>query len=284
MTFDEYREVRAVNWSTLKFAEISMEQYRHAKDNPSPDTRPRAVGRATHTSILEPDRFALDCAVYDKPKSKGEGSRTAWETFQEANAGRTILNAKEYDRCLRMRDAVRQHPVAGPYVEGGVSETVIEWTDAETRLRCKARIDKLPARRDAFVDLKSTRNPSPWAFARDAAKYGYHRQAAFYMHGIKAALGEDREPIMIAVQNVAPFEVWVYRFSGPVLHEAWEEQGNGIASLLVKVAHAERTGNWRGGCHEVLQLNMPPYVPGAESGTEFMDTDPADDVPLGMEA
>lgn len=322
MGFDQYRALDALSVSTLKHAGESLLQFKQAFDNPSPDTTAKRLGRATHTSVLEPDDFPRRYVVIDPaelreiapPRSSKEGKRVWAEyverhpdavdldsdgyqraIFGELHPGKEVLTDTAYESCLRMRDAVRRHPVAGPLVAKGRAELSLVWRDEESGLACRMRPDFIPDDRDdVIVDLKTARAPFPWMFGGAAAKLGYHLQAAFYERGWRIVTGQIREMHLIAVQNVAPWEVWVYTLPAAVVKAAWEEQGSGLASLLMKVKWARekeaeliaagRDGSeaWPGDCREIHELQFPAYVPGMNA-IEFTDTDAADDVPLDLE-
>lgn len=246
-----YVEIDAVNWSSLKVLRVSPLHYQAALRTPRADTPALAMGRAVHTAVLEPDCFVLDYAVYRESKSKGEGAVLRWRAFQEANKERTILSVEEYETCLRMRDAVRSHPRAAPYLAHGKAEQIIRWTDAATGLACKARLDWVS--HAALVDLKTGRAVDPRRFGTAAAQFLYHGQLAFYGAGLKAACGQDLPVVLIAVESEAPHDVVVYRLD----EEAVEEGQALVRELLDELAERRRTGDWPGidrGKEQVLTL------------------------------
>jgi hypothetical protein len=89
----------------------------------------------------------------------------------------------------------------------GEPELSIFWTDRETGLRLKCRVDWFS---DYPLDLKTTRDPSPMAYARQYAALGYHRKRAHYRAGIFAHTGEHLPFVHLATGTEPPHEVAVY--------------------------------------------------------------------------
>lgn len=111
MDFKTYRQLPAVNFSTLKVMGVSPLHYRHAVERPQSEPSDAMIlGSATHKAVLEPDEFGEDFVVWTGPKLPAnfvtyEGRRTgpAWTAFQEAHAGTTILTPKEVDAIENSR-------------------------------------------------------------------------------------------------------------------------------------------------------------------------------------
>ena len=76
-----------------------------------------------HTAILEPDRFLRDYVLWE---SRRQGKK--WEAFAEVNGSKTILTDNQYTQAIAMRDAVAEHPEAGPLMKKrGDSEVTVIW-------------------------------------------------------------------------------------------------------------------------------------------------------------
>ena len=251
MTFAEYLEIEAVNWSTLKEARRSPLHYRHRVENPKEDTTRLALGRATHTAVFEPDRFLLDYALFTGARRAGK----EWDECCKANRGKTILKAEEYATCLAMRDAVRSHPVAGPALAPpGEAEKVLTWEDPKTGLPCKARLDWW--RVGLLSDLKTTVDVSPRRFGMVAERMGYHGQMAFYRAGLIANGLDAPPPRIIAVEAAPPHDVAVFRLDDDTLY-AGEAL---VAELLALVAAGRFSGKWPGQCQEEIALELPVWA------------------------
>lgn len=252
MNFSTYRAIPALNWSLLKHAATSPRHFRYWKTHTRPDTPQMALGRAVHTAVLEPDSFPLGYVVWD-----GARRGKDWIEFRDVNtaAGREILNADEYAKCLAIRDAVRSHPVAARILEGAATEVTLQWTDEKTGLACKARADILNG--GTLGDLKTARTIDEREFAANAYRLGYFGQAAFYASGAEAVFGERPDGCcFIAVESDPPHDVAVYEIDDDSLYCAENE----VRQLLNLVADCERTGKWPGRYEQRQILRAPAWA------------------------
>ena len=219
MTFSDYQQIKAVNWSTLKELQRSPLHYRHRLQTPRADSPAMAFGRAVHCAVLEADRFPEQFVLWDGGRRAGGD----WNEFAAVNASRTILKADDYRRCLAVRDAVRGHRAAHRLLRKGKAEQTVTWSDPQTRIRCKARLDWIGP--EAAVDLKTTRDIEQEAFGRVVHNLGYLGQLGFYDNGLRA--NGIRVPwAVIAVEANEPHDVAVYVVDDETLDygrdTAWE--------------------------------------------------------------
>lgn len=182
---------------------------------PSPEATPAQLqGTATHCLTLEPDQFASRFTVAPKVDRRTTAGKAAWAEFCAASGGKTILDADTHANALAMADAIRHDPIARILLsEDGVCEKAMYWDDPDSGMPCKLRADKLieDAVQPIVVDVKTCLNPLPNDFERSAWGYGYGHQAAHYCSGVREAY--DVQAVLcyiIAVRNVAPWDVFVY--------------------------------------------------------------------------
>jgi len=263
LAFDDYAKIDAVNWSTLKHMRKSPLHYKHALDNPRADTTRLALGRAAHTAVLEPDTFMLHYACF-----KGAIRRGAkWDVFKEQHEGETILKVDEYQTCLAIRDAVRKHQVASTYLFEGSAEHSIIWTDGETGLQCKGRIDWVSRSKPAIVDIKTTSDVSADRFGATCARMLYHAQLAMYSDGYYAAHGERLPVVIIAAEATAPHDVAVYTLDEDALYAGSEI----YRELLVKLKLCRNQNRWPGRYEDEVTLRLPAWAFGDEEGDDASD-------------
>ena len=246
MTFDDYREIPAVHWSTLKCMADSAAHYKYREDNPLADTVRLAMGRAVHTAVLEPDRFPLDYVVFDGPRRAGK----KWEEFAEANDDKTILRADEYDKCIAVRDAVHAHELAASLLYGK-SEVVLEWTDGPTGIKCKARADHINADGE-LLDLKTTGSVDGFDFERISARMLYHCQLAFYRRGF----GTEHRPRIIAAEIDEPHDVAVFKLTDDALYAGDQH----IDEMLRRLAMYREADVWPGRYATEQELTIPQWM------------------------
>lgn len=267
MNYAAYNAVPAIRISDLLHMRTSPKHYRHHRANKSADTAAMALGRATHTAVYEPDLFPIEYAVWDGAPRNTKAGKDEWAIFQSANAGKTILDAEDYAHCLRLRDAVREDPVARSFLDepGAEREVTYLWRDGNTGLPCKARIDWMCS---AIVDLKTTRHSTPSAFGRQAASLSYYVRASFYYAAVLAVTGARIMPAFIAVEKGAPHDVVVYRMTGDQLRAGADV----YAKLLERVAECQRVDRWPGvGGGEVRELFLPDWVYGGADNSLLVD-------------
>ena len=260
-SFASYLDIPAINWSSLKAMHISPLNYRYWQENPSPDKPAYALGRATHTAVLEPVEFNDRYATYEGVRNK---KHKKYQEFMEENQGKEILSQPEWDQIWTMADAVDAHPMARSLLTGGDAEVNLEWTDPVTGLACKGRADYLT---DRVVDLKTAREVDPRRFSRAVSDYLYHGQLAYYHDGLGYWANEQGQgatpmaPIIIAVQSQPPYDVAVYQMTD----EAMDAGRNLYRSLLDRLAECMETDTWPGVAGEVVDVELPPWAAGSET-------------------
>lgn len=263
----QYRRAPGVNFSTLKLMARSPAAYRHALLHPEEagsDTADRGVLRLIHAAILEPQHLSRDFYVIP------DGTRRSPAVTAEA-AGRTVVKAADLAVARVMAAAVAAHPVAGPMlaqVPAEHRELPVRWVDADTRLRCKGRLDALHLREwsATVIDLKTVRSVHPREIARMAAFMHWHVQAAHYAAGVREvySLPDDAvDAVLIVMEQAPPHDVGVYRlapdgalWAGEVLRRAW----------LTRLAECARASVWPGACPAEQELELPGWAYPDEAG------------------
>jgi len=257
---EQYDAHPGVRWSNLSHMRKSPAHYLHALTNKRKDTSALNTGSALHTLVFEPETYAERFTTYAASKSKGEGARKAWEAFQEdaRERGLTILDADEEARAQGCAAAVRSKASAYIAPSKGRAEIPITWTDSETGLLCKARLDWLTIDR-LLIDLKSTRSTEEHAFANQAWKLGYFHQQMFYSMGVAAATGcaLDEVPFLfVAVESEAPYDVALFEPCQESRQAAHED----VKRLMAQLAECQRTGKYPGRYDKPRILKAPAYV------------------------
>ncbi len=260
LPFEEYVKIDGIHATSLKDMLVSPRLYDWRRKNKREDSDSLRVGRACHTAILEPDRFAFEYLVWRSSKM-GRRFGKRWDEFTElaAKAGQTILTEAQYATAIALRDAVRTHPVARRLLdEQGKNELTIKWTHPRTGLPCVSRVDYLCG---SIVDVKTTKNPDPGKFSSDSARYGYPMQAGFYGDACAVA-GIGALPFkFLAVQNVPPYDVAVFNVPEDVLAHGRKQYEEAIDKLIA----CRESNNWPGIAHdEEVDLKLPVWAVEAE--------------------
>lgn len=260
---DRYDAIDAVNWSSLVHLATSAKLLEWRRTHPRDETTALRVGLAIHCAILEPDRFST--AYITKPDlgdgrtKAGKIRRAQWNASRDPNA--VVLDADEYELVTRCAESARAHPAVRDMLRGGRAEEVIVWTDEETGLRCKGRLDYLAP--NYVLDVKSTSAETIGALVREVAGRLYHGQLAFYLDGAIASrrLHElASQALIIGVQTVEPYDVIPAR-----LGSEWIERGRSLyRGLLRRYADCQAAGWWPGLAPGVVDLWVPPWAAGGE--------------------
>jgi hypothetical protein len=249
-SFAKYLKIKATNWTLLKEMNNSALHYDHRRLNPREDSIGLARGRAVHTVVLEPEKFASEYVVYTGERRQGN----AWKEFQDAYEGFTILKQDEYDKVMHAGQAVRRHPEAFSIIKDCSYEKTFTWTDKATKIKCKCRVDGIGA---ALFDLKTTGNVDARIFGNLAARMLYYGQIAMYADGAKHNTGDV---FLIAVESEPPHDVAVFRVGEDDLIAGREL----YQSFLTRVRECTDSGVWPGRYPEVQALSLPKYVWGNE--------------------
>lgn len=233
---------------------------RTAIDAPAAAFPAQLLGTAVHAAVLEPERFESQYIVAPDVDRRTKAGRAAWAELVERFGEKRILKPDDFEVCLRVRDAIAAHPAARALLATqGLREVSALWQhtpDGAAPLRCKARLDHLSTERGLIVDLKTTRDASPAAFERSLFNFGYHRQAAFYIHGM-AALGYPiHDFAFICVEKTPPYGVAVYRIASEAVEAGWQQ----LQPLIATYAACRATDRWPGYPDEIQSITLPRWA------------------------
>ena len=153
-------------------------------------TDPLRFGQAFHLAILEPEEFNKRVEWWT------DHITTTSKTFQAADKAmpeRMILCPSVWkEKLINMLDAYLANPDTRALLEMEAdNELTLVWTDKETGVECKGRLDRYAHEVRLPIDFKTTKDASQDGFKKSVRDYGYHIQAGFYMSGIKEVFGED---------------------------------------------------------------------------------------------
>lgn len=204
----EYHRHPALSQSQAKTLLRAPALYLWERDNPREHRDVFDIGHAAHSKVLG---VGAEVVAIDVDSRRGK----AWtEPADEARAeGKVPLLRKDADAVDAMAEAVLAHPLARAILESeGRAEQSLFWTDEETGVDCRGRIDWLTATADGrpfLADLKTTASAAPDDFGRSVHTYGYGLQDRWYTAGFHAATGQDAAFAFICVEKTAPHLVTV---------------------------------------------------------------------------
>jgi exodeoxyribonuclease VIII len=260
MNHAEYTAIPGLNWSTLKHLAKSPKAYQHRLVEPEPETDAYLLGRALHCMVLEAPRFTAEYRPLpgfgDMRTKAAKEAKSAWEA--DRLPGVTYMDIDDFALVASMGAAVMEHRIARGLLANVRTEELVTWTDAETGLTCKGRLDCIGP--EGITDLKSARRVGR-LYLNDAADYLYHGQLAFYHDGAIAAgkLAPDaRLPCLVAVEKSAPFDVQCLRMTEETL-----AAGRALyRACLRRFQECEAAQVWPGVAPDLQDWTLPPWAAG----------------------
>ena len=216
---------------------------------PPSDSPALALGRATHTLILE-GRAAFDeqYIVSDGPKNPrtNEPFGKATKAYQEWQAAQTrsVVSERDFGFMLKLQRAVWLHDAASTLLSEGFAEGVVrrDYCGVAAQIRCDWVCP------GGLVDLKTCDCLD--YFEGAARALGYIAQMAFYRAVLREATGETLPVHFVAVEKTEPLRCGVWRVADAALDEAERQNEAAIARLI----DCRRTDTWPTGFEDVRIL------------------------------
>lgn len=224
-------------------------------------TKALALGSALHCKVLEPEWFSERYIMAPRVDGRTKEGKAARAALAEAAGGRTIIDEDTHELVAAMARSIDQHDDAVELLRNSeyrVIETSIYWS------QCGVNLAGTPdlvcavgsADRNVIVDVKTTQDASPEAFASSVAKFGYHRQAAMYCRGVDEAYGAACRFIFIAVCSNPPHDVGVYELSMAAIDQGAAE----VVTLLEEYKRRKETHDWKSAWSRgVIELSLPRW-------------------------
>lgn len=295
---DEYRKTEGVNFSTLKQYLKTPAHYKFAIEHADDDEEEKKafiIGRAMHCLILEPQHFQSRYAFIDlskrpvpestfRKKVNKEWRDNLIASFKEE--GKLVLSMDDMEMVQTMVQGILNNKAATALLKGCIKEQIIEWTDPDTGVKCKALVDFHDPERAQVIhgDAKSMVDVSPRAVSNFMAKYMTHMQLAFYGDGLSTVYGKHFDcPFIIASEKSQPYLCQPY-FVDLKAIEAGRVMYKSLLNLHKK---CKATGKWGGydsineNLHGVIVVDLPPWAYFVAEGSKVLQEDfEGDDIPI----
>ena len=211
-----------------------------------------AFGTAAHQLFSSPGR--IDEVAIVIPEEKLTKARAkhgnAYKEWTAEHPGLIYLKAEEMAAARMMVRRVYDHPIANKLFSSAIHlEHTLIWTDKETGLGLRARPDLVAGFKGAMIpsDFKTSRALSPREFARDAKKFGYHRQGAWYSEPLRL-MGYDVPAFYFITSDKSPAnECRVYDLEDEDYALGLEEIRRARGELAERFGRTEELGEdaWR---------------------------------------
>lgn len=254
MPNDIYHGYKGVSGSGLNtINQFSPAHYAYGGRDDSTDPRPKEIGTAIHTALLEPDRFAAEYIRVDVADRRASEYKEAAKVYGK-NA---TLTAKEGDKVIGMQSAAWAHTTARELLaDGWMAESSVFTQDPETGVLVKCRPD-LVTNGGAMVDVKKARDARERPFASACVNYGYDLKAAFYRDVWQWATGEQpQEYYLLVIEEQPPHAVRVY-----TMPDDWLKRGRRMyRDALNTYARCVEANDWPAYGDDAECLMPPSWV------------------------
>jgi hypothetical protein len=215
---ETYHRYIALSSTNLKDLLKSPWSYWHNKHNQRTATPAMEFGSLVHTLILEPDNFANEYMVADKPKRTSKAGKAEYAELLEEAGERIWVSTDDF---LKAQDSIyplSQNPIVKSLLSGGKAESSVFWEDKKTGVECKAKADYLNVDRGYIVDVKTTISlASEKPFLWTVSKYAYDLSASFYKKGFELATGKELDFYFVVIEKEPPFNFATYKISDELL-------------------------------------------------------------------
>lgn len=272
LTNEEYHARPEIGASMINtFRNSRRKFFRRYVEKSIPGIKPTEAmdfGTVVHCLLFEPENIdtvlapmAPSVAPDGKKwlRRKGSDHEMWWEEYEESCNGLISLTAKRIEDAKLVVDSIHNTPRAARMLErDGQSEHSIFWTDNETGLELKCRVDWFL--QPVSFDLKTSRDPTPAEFSKQVANLGYYLSRAHYHDGIAALTGENPMMIHVAAESAAPFRVCMYDLNDV------DRDGNSLGRIqlrtaLRQIAECFESGDWSDPWeHDVIELRLPGWA------------------------
>lgn len=272
--FGEYRSAEGLNKSGIDRLLLCPAEFRAMLDQePAEPTPAMKFGTMFHTRALQPALYARTYHVMEHdPRTKDGKAEKA-----EAEArGETVISLADFDKASRMLQNMHAHPKVEALLGRlrGDAEVSVYWeqdVDGES-IQCKGRIDRLailPSGEVVAVDLKTTSgNLTPDAISRHVAQFAYHRQSAWYVHGLAAQGLAVNAFVFVFVQTTAP-----YLCTAVTLDAEAEALGMRECEMAARIYKQCRdSGEWPSYSADIEEVGLPLWYDRISPAASAMPT------------
>lgn len=241
--------------------------YDYERKNPRAHKVAFEFGHAAHAELL-----GVGAEVVTVQKKARSGEIVDADTYETVSAkahvaeilaeGKTPLLAKERAQVAEMVKAAKADPIASKLLSPttGTPETSLFWTDAESGVPLRARLDFLrePDKngRLLIVDYETSKSADPREFAKESANYNYPISAANYVDGV-LELGHAKsvEFLFVVQSKTAPYLVSVIGIKHDDLEMGRRLKRKAIETFKVCTERNE----WPGYSQEIHYPDLPVW-------------------------
>lgn len=208
MTDAEYFSVPALSASQIKQFDKGAYWFWkstpfNVKKEPEKESDALVFGKLCHCLLLEPDQFDKEYIVCDFGKLR---SNKKYEEAKQANPDKIIINQEELEHAQKMMAAIKEHKLASIILDGATAEMPYVWTDKETGIHCKCKMDAIKRTKGGIVVIDYKTSSDIEGVINWPQKLQYPLQADFYCRAVKDKYGEEPVEFVFVIQSNKPGE------------------------------------------------------------------------------
>lgn len=242
----EYFALDALSASGLKLLSDCPAKYRYAMDHPTAPTSAMAMGTATHSLVLEPEKQSV--IICDNGRTT-----KAFAALQDENPSKLVVTGKEHEIAYAMANALRGNPYVRELLKSGKPEQTATYRNG---VFMKARFDWVCVVRDLIVDIKTTADASPEGFGKQLFNLKYHWQAYWYTHLYELVTGRKATFIIACVENKAPYLTAVYQVPQEVISYAAQQ----VLPIIELYKECVVLNDWPGYDACITAFEIPAWI------------------------
>jgi len=249
------------------------------------ETQALIDGKCYHCFVLEPERFEKEYFIFDdqtaisaivaKANSEGRDIQKPratkeykeWYSGQMTVAGERILIEKQdADKMKAMKERLFSHPYAKMLLTNGIAERGMlgELETTAGTIGVKLITDYRKDKKHIVLELKTASDASLEGFTKDAAKYDYHIDAAFYSDMMELYYNDGRSVqfVFIAQEKTKPYAFNLFEASPQFIGQGRYE----YEMLLQLYKYCLDNNKWPGyqcfcpNRYGLLELNLPKWA------------------------
>jgi len=165
----------------------------------TPETDALIFGKLAHCMLFEPAEVEKRFLIMDwGTKTRGTKKH---EEAKAANPDKILVSPDEYQKAGKMLAALMDHRLAREIIKDAYCEVPFAWTDEQTGLPCKAKIDAYKNTPYGLVIIDYKTSSSIEDVLRYGQKLQYPIQSAFYCEAAKAKYGKEPVEFVFIIQS-----------------------------------------------------------------------------------
>ena len=253
---DLYHKARGLSCTNLKIMLRSPAHYHASILFPQKTTSEMQLGSALHTAVLQPDLFDEQYIELPKIDRRTKEGKELYKQYSDS--GKVLLDSATVATVQKMRDSLLQHPIISSVLSDGQPELSCFGCLSEfphTLVKC--RPDWYNTELGVLLDLKTSCDASPKAFAKASADYLYHLQNALYLDLFSRVSGKHIQAFLFAVvEKEPPYAVALYQLDADAV-----EKGRDLYRKAILAYNDSLERNyWVGYSPRIETLQLPAWA------------------------